>query len=225
VGTAPHVEICLENPRDGRWPQRDNRRSIVSIGNKMSPRRAMRAVREQTMDHTPSGSRGARWRRVAVAMALAGAGWAAQAEGLVLRAPENTGLGQTPSEYALAHSHISANSIRVFGDYYLFDPAHSNLGPALGSLLGGFRVSTGVAGLRQPLSLFDGQLDAARNVPYVGLGYSHLWFTGALSVNADFGLASQNTLSSGLVRAQSLDDAARELRWGPVMAVNVKYSF
>jgi hypothetical protein len=86
-------------------------------------------------------------------------------------------------------------------------------------------------GLGRQTSLFDLQREDTQNLPYVGLGYSHLWFTGQLSLNADFGLASQNASGSGHLRglfgsgAPSLDDVTGELRWAPVMAVNVRYSF
>ena len=83
-------------------------------------------------------------------------------------------------------------SLRVFSDYYFFDPAQGNLGPTLGSLVGGLRASTGVVGLSQPLSLYDARPDPLQSLPYIGLGYSHLWFNSQLSLNADFGLASQN---------------------------------
>ena len=78
--------------------------------------------------------------------------------------------------------------------------------------------------------LFESQPDTAQNLPYLGVGYSHLWFNSQLSLNADFGLASQNASAVGHARgllngSQSLDDVTRELRWAPVMAVNVSYSF
>jgi len=173
---------------------------------------------------TRSGVRKSRWAAVA-ALALASA--ASQAEGLVLHAPENP--LRAPIEM-LARPHVAATSIHLVGDYYFFDPARSELGPALGSFVGGFRASTGVAGFGQPMSLFELQPDAIQNAPYLGLGYSHLWFHSQLSLNADFGLASQNASAAGHLRglltgSQSLDDVTRELRWAPVMTVNVSYSF
>ena len=176
------------------------------------------------MGHSNSVRQSVRW-MAAAALVLAGA--ASQAEGLVLHAPENP--LRAPME-ALAHQHIAATSIHPVSDYFFFDPAKSDLGPVLGSFVGGFRASTGVAGFGQPMSLFDAQPDASQNLPYLGLGYSHLWYNSQLSLNADFGLASQNASAAGHVRGlvngtQSLDDVTRELRWAPVMAVNVSYSF
>jgi len=65
----------------------------------------------------------------------------------------------------------------------------------------------------------------AVDLPYIGLGYSHLWLKSQLSLNADFGLASQVHGHGLLTSASSLDDVASQLRWAPVMAVNVRYSF
>ena len=150
----------------------------------------------------------------------------AQAEGLTLRAQESTYGAHSTAEYALTNSHIPINSIRLFGDYYFFDPAQSNMGPTMSSLVGGFRASTGVVGLTQPMSLYDTRPDSLQNLPYIGLGYSHLWFNSQLSLNADFGLTSQNGHGRGLFgNATSLDDVTSQLRWAPVMAVNVRYSF
>ncbi len=153
-----------------------------------------------------------------------------QAEGLVLRPPDSSTSLHSPSEYAIAHTRMPTNSIRLFGDYYFFDPAHSNMGPTLGSLVGGFRASTGIAAFGQPMTLFDTPLDGAQNQPYLGLGYSQLWFKSQLSLNADFGLASQSASVTGHFRGltsgtQTLDDVTRELRWAPVMALKVSYSF
>lgn len=179
------------------------------------------------MGHSHSARRGVRKSRwvAAVALMLAGAG--SQAEGLVLHAPANP--LRTPIE-SLVRSHMPATSIHLVGDYYFIDPARSDLGPTLGSFVGGFRASTGIVGLGQPMSLFESQPDASQNLPYLGVGYSHLWFNSQLSLNADFGLASQNASAVGHARgllngSQSLDDVTRELRWAPVMAVNVSYSF
>jgi hypothetical protein len=150
----------------------------------------------------------------------------AQAEGLVLRAQESAYGTHSTAEYALTNSHIPINSIRLFGDYYFFDPAQSNMGATMSSLVGGFRASTGVVGLTQQMSLYDARPDSLQNLPYFGLGYSHLWFNSQLSLNADFGLASQNGRGHGLFgNAASLDDVTSQLRWAPVMAVNVRYSF
>jgi hypothetical protein len=178
------------------------------------------------MGTTHSARRGVRWSHRTAALALVGFAAGAQAEGLSVHS-QATPLGtHTVAEYALTNLRQPTDSIRLLGDYYFFDPANSNLGPAMSSLLGGFRASTGVLGLAQPLSLYDTRPDTLQNLPYIGLGYSHLWFKSQLSLNADFGLASGNvhgrTLFSG---NQSLDDVTSQLRWAPVMAVNVRYSF
>ena len=179
------------------------------------------------MGHSNSTRDGVRWSRRVAATVLLLAGAGSQAEGLVLHAPENP--LRMPAE-SLARPHMPATSIRLVGDYYFFDPTRSDLGPTLGSFVGGFRASTGIAGFGQPMSLFDAQPESSQNLPYLGLGYSHLWFNSQLSLNADFGLASQNASALGHARgllngSQSLDDVTRELRWAPVMAVNVSYSF
>ena len=164
-------------------------------------------------------------RRAAALAILAATALGAQAEGLVLRAYENPTATHTGSEYALTNSHIPGSSIRLLGDYYFSEPAQATLGPTTGSLLEGFRASTGVVGLAQPLSLFDTRPDPLQNLPYIGLGYSHLWFKSQLSLNADFGLASQTHGRGLLSSPSSLDDVTSQLRWAPVMAVNVRYSF
>jgi len=149
----------------------------------------------------------------------------AQAEGLMLRAQEGTYPAHPAAEYALTSSHISTNSIHLLGDYWFFDPAHSNMGPTMSSLVGGFRASTGLVGLAQPLSLYESRPDPLQSLPYIGLGYSHLWFNSQLSLNADFGLASQAHGHGLLTSPSSLDEVTNQLRWAPVMAVNVRYSF
>jgi len=184
------------------------------------------AIREPTMGSSGSTVRRTRAGRQAAAFAiLAATALGASAEGLILRAYENPTGTHTGSEYALTNSHIAGSSIRLFGDYYFFDPAQSNMGPTMSSLVGGFHVSTGLVGLAQPLSLYDSRPDALQNLPYVGLGYSHLWFNSQLSLNADFGLASQAHGRGLLSSPSSLDDVTSQLRWAPVMAVNVRYSF
>ena len=150
----------------------------------------------------------------------------ARAEGLTLRAQESSYGTHAAAEYALTNYRAPANSIHLFGDYYFFDPAQSNMGPTMSSLVGGFRASTGIVGLSQPISLYETRPDPLQNLPYIGLGYSHLYFNSQLSLNADFGLASQNGHGRGLFGSPtSLDDVTNQLRWAPVMAVNVRYSF
>ncbi len=178
------------------------------------------------MGHSLSTGRRARAsHRIAALALLTALTGGAHAEGLSLRTLEG-GYGTHPTaEYALTNFHAPASSIRLFGDYYFFDPAQGNMGPTLGSLVGGFRASTGVVGLAPPLTLFETRPDPLQNVPYIGLGYSHLWFNSQLSLNADFGLASQNHGHGLFNSASSLDDVTSQLRWAPVMAVNVRYSF
>ena len=164
--------------------------------------------------------------RAAALAILAASMLGAHAEGLVLRTQETVAGTHAGNEYALTTtSHIPASSIRLFGDYYFFDPAQSNMGPTMSSLVGGFRASTGVVGLAQPLSLYDARPDPLQSLPYIGLGYSHLWFNSQLSLNADFGLASQAHGRGLFASPSSLDDVTSQLRWAPVMAVNVRYSF
>jgi len=149
----------------------------------------------------------------------------AQAQGSALRSQEGAYPQHTAAEYALTNNRGAPGGLRVFGDYYFFDGAPGNLGPTLRSLVGGLRASTGVVGLSQPLSLYETRPDPLQSLPYIGLGYSHLWFNSQLSLNADFGLASQ-THGHGLFNSPSgLDDANTQLHWSPVMAVNLRYSF
>jgi len=179
------------------------------MGRKHSTRRATRAPLQAT---------------ALVALAVAAMG--AQAEGLMLRAQESSYSPHSSAEYALTNAHPQVNSsIRLFGDYYFFDPSQGSMGPALGSLFGGFRASTGIVGLSQPLSLYEARPDALQSLPYIGLGYSHLWFNSQLRVNADFGLSSPNHGHGLLSSPNSLDDVTNQLRWAPVMAVNVRYAF
>ena len=163
--------------------------------------------------------------KAAVLAILAGSAMCVQAEGLTLHAQESSYATRAASEYALTNYHAPASSIHLFGDYYFFDPAHSNMGPALGSLVGGFRASTGVVGLVPPMSLYETRPDPLQSLPYIGLGYSHLYFNSQLSLNADFGLASQNHGHGLFNSASGLEDVTSQLRWAPVMAVNVRYSF
>ena len=174
---------------------------------------------DSTRRHARAALQGA---TLATLMAIA---LGAQAEGLTLRAQEGPGLGRSLPEYALTNYHVSTNSIRLFGDYYFFEPTQGSPGSTLGSLMGGFRASTGVVGLSPSASLYEARPDALQSLPYVGLGYSHLWFTGQLSLNADFGLASQNHGRGLFNSASALDDVTSQVRWAPVMAVNMRYSF
>ncbi len=178
------------------------------------------------MGHSQSTRRIARPALRAAAMAtLVASAMGVQAEGLTLKSKESAYGNHSPAEYALTNFHAPANSIRVVGDYYFFDPSQGALGPVLGSLVGGFRASTGVVGLAQPMSLYETRPESLQNLPYIGLGYSHLLFNSQLSLNADFGLAEQNHGNGLFTNASSLDDVTSQLRWAPVMAVNVRYSF
>jgi hypothetical protein len=153
-------------------------------------------------------------------LALAVLTTVSQAQGLTQRTQEVPTASHLSSEYALTNFHSSGSSIRLFGDYYFFDPSRAGTG-----LLGGLRASTGIVGLAQPLSLYETRPDPLQNLPYVGLGYSHLYFNSQLSLNADFGLASQNHGHGLFNSASSLDDVTSQLRWAPIMAVNMRYSF
>lgn len=177
------------------------------------------------MGHSHSARHGVRWSHLAAAAALLAATLGVQAEGLMLRAQEAPVGLHSPAEYALTNVRQPANEIHVLGDYYFFDPAQSNMGPTLGSLVGGFRASTGVVGLAQPMSLYESRPESLQGAPYIGLGYSHLWFKSQLSLNADFGLASQNHGHGLFSGPGNLDEITSQLRWAPVMAVNVRYSF
>jgi hypothetical protein len=159
--------------------------------------------------------------RVAALATLAVLTMGAQAEGLTLRSPESSYTPHTATEYALTNAHPQSTSLRLVGDYYFFDPAQGNMSP----MLGGLRASTGVVGLAQPMTLYEARPDPLQNLPYVGLGYSHVYLKSQLSLNADFGLASQNHGHGLFNSASSLDDVTSQLRWAPVMAVNVRYSF
>jgi hypothetical protein len=173
---------------------------------------------------------------LASAFALLGA---AHAQGLDLRGSYSPNVWRPSSAtnafagLSLARSHPNTASLHLFSDYYFYDPsAHpeSSIGPTLGNVIGGFRASTGVAGTSSAISLFENQPDPAQNLPYLGIGYSHLWLNNTLSLNADMGLASQNPWAMNHLRGlptgtQSLDDVTRDLRWAPVMAVNLSYSF
>ena len=172
----------------------------------------------------PSLSTTRRARAAALAI-LAATTLGVRAEGLVLRGYENPTTTHAGSEYALTNSHLPTGSIHLLGDYYFVDPNQTSLGPATSSLVGGFRASTGVVSLAQPLSLYETRPDPLQSLPYIGLGYSHLWFKSQLSLNADFGLASQTHGHGLLTSPSSLDDVTSQLRWAPVMAVNVRYSF
>ena len=164
--------------------------------------------------------------QIAALAILAALSLGARAQGATpLRTLEGEYPLHTPAEYALTNNQSTNGSLRVFSDYYFFDGAPANMGPTLVNVVGGLRASTGVVGLPRPLSLYDSRPDPLQNLPYIGLGYSHLWFNSQLSLNADFGLASQTHGHGLFSSASTLDDANGQLHWSPVMAVNVRYSF
>jgi len=167
------------------------------------------------------------WLGLAAAALLALAAGASQAQGsgqLLLRpAAEGPDAQRSPTELAILRAAIRPAPVRLFGDYFFFDGAATPGG-------GGLRASSGLISAPRPWSLFDAQSDAPLNQPYLGLGYSKLWLNSQLSLNADFGLASQNPGGISRMRnilsgPQTLDDTVRDLRWAPVMAVHVSYAF
>jgi hypothetical protein len=174
---------------------------------------------------------------VAILMAACVLPGAPRAQGLDLRGAESPNVWRPTSAanafagLSLAPAPTSPTSLHLFSDYYFIDPARTGLGPRMTSLFGGFRASTGFTGPSQPLSLFDRAPDASQSLPYLGLGYSHLWLNNTLSLKADLGLSSQNPWVANHLRGtpppgtQNLDDVTRDLRWAPVMAVNLSYSF
>lgn len=176
-----------------------------------------------------------RARLLALATLLAACGAGAQAQSLPLGQVDAPSAWR-PTSPSNAFAGLSlarartGSSLHLFNDYYFYDPARGSLGPMLGSILGGFRASTGAAGQMAPLSLFENLPESAQSLPYLGLGYSHLWLNNALSVNADLGLASQNPWGSARLHSSangtpSLDDVTRDLRWAPVMSVSLGFSF
>ncbi len=178
------------------------------------------------MGHAYStGRRSRAGHQVAALAMLAALTMGAEAQGTALRTLEGVYPQHTAAEYALTNNPSTSGSLRVFNDYYFFEGSQGNLGPTLGNVVGGLRASTGVVGLSRPLSLYDTRPDPLQSLPYIGLGYSHLWFNSQLSLNADFGLASQSHGHGLFSSASTLDDANGQLHWAPVMAVNVRYSF
>lgn len=170
--------------------------------------------------------RGRPWATVVLGWVLLSTG---HAEGLVIRSDHGP-----PSTRALelisARIGAPENSLRAFGDYFFFsaepaDPGASSAGP-----VSGFRATGGMVPTR-PWGPMLGELNTASpSMPYVGLGYSGVWLKNHLTLNADFGLASQSSSATAPWQRpwsaySSLDEVTRALRWGPVMAVNVNYAF
>jgi hypothetical protein len=192
---------------------------------------------ESAMGHSHSTSQPrfrASFAAAAILLAALAPLGAAHAQGLDLRGAENPNVWRPTSAanafagLSLAPAPLSPNSLHLFSDYYFIDPARTDLSPKMTSLFGGFRASTGFTGPSQPLSLFDRSPEASQALPYLGLGYSHLWLNNTLSVKADLGLSSQNPWVASHLRGTptpTLDDVTRDLRWAPVMAVNLSYSF
>jgi len=193
---------------------------------------------ESAMGHSHSTCHPRSWApfgATAFLLAVSALFGAARAQGLDLRGAVNPNVWR-PTSAANAFSGLSLAPIpsfptspRLFSEYYFVDP-HTDLSPRMTSLFGGFRASTGFTEPSQPLSLFDRAPDTSQALPYLGLGYSHLWLNNTLSLKADLGLASQNPWTASHLRGtpapgQTLEDVTRELRWAPVMAVNLSYSF
>jgi hypothetical protein len=147
----------------------------------------------------------------------------ARAEGLVQRDTEGPSALRSPTETAIARDAATPTPLRL-GDYFLF----GRVGPE-GTSPSGLRFSSGLFGPQRPFTLFESPLDTPPAQPYLGLGYSRAWMKSQLSVNADVGMTSPGggsmRLRSVMGGNQTLDEAVRDLRWSPVMAVNVKYAF
>jgi hypothetical protein len=184
---------------------------------------------EQPAD-APQGTGTIRGRHgVVLALAL-GASFAtsvafAQAEGTAQRETEGPAALRTPTEQAIFRDSNPATPLRL-GDFFLFDRGRPE-----GMAPSGLRLSTGLFGPSKPMTLFDSpQLDAAASQAYLGLGYTRAWMKSQLSLSADVGMTSPTTNTMSRLRgvmtgSQNLDDAMRDLRWSPVMAVNVNYAF
>lgn len=157
---------------------------------------------------------------------LAAAGAAsAQGEGLVQRETEGPAALRSLTEAAIARESAAAAPLRL-GDFFLFDH-----GRTPGESPTGLRLSSGLFGPQKPFTLFDAQVADPPSQPYLGLGYSRgngprsPW-----SLSADVGFTSPSgnngqRLRGVLTGTQGLEDAMRDLRWSPVMAVNVRYAF
>jgi hypothetical protein len=158
------------------------------------------------------------------ALALLGALAVSQAQGLAQRETDGPNALRPPTEAAIARETAQAAPLRL-GDYFLFGGPRAEGTPA-----NGMRLSTGLFGPLHPFTLFDAPLADPAPQPYLGLGYSRAWQRSGLSLSADVGVTSPASNGAARVRgvlggSQNLDDAVRDLRWSPVMAVNVNYAF
>ncbi len=169
----------------------------------------------------PSPSGRTSWVLFVLATALA-AGAQAQAPSPD-RDADGPAASRSPTETAILRDAAPVAPLRL-GNFYLFDR-----GP-VGAPPSGLRLSSGLFGPSRPVTLFESAIYAPPSQAYLGLGYSQQLLKSQLSLSADMGMTSPGGMSGAHVRGmftgtQSLDDAVRELRWSPVMAVNVMYAF
>lgn len=149
---------------------------------------------------------------------------AAQSEGLVQRPTEGPMAFRSATEAAIARDGLAVAPLRL-GDIFLFSHAGADgLAPS------GLRFSSGLFGPQRPFTLFESAFDPSPSQPYLGLGYSRAWPKSQVSLEADLGLTSSSggngaRLRNLLTGGQNVDDAFRDFRWSPVMAVAVKYAF
>jgi hypothetical protein len=179
----------------------------------------------QSRQRTPA--RTGAWR---IALAVVGTAVAtsafAQAEGTAQLQTTGPAALRTPTEQAIVRDSSPAAPLRL-GDFFLFDRNRPE-----GMAPSGLRFSTGLFGPQKPMTLFDSPiLEAPASQAYLGLGYTRAWMKSQLSLSADVGMTSpatsgtMNRLRNVMTGGQNLDDAMRDLRWSPVMAVNVNYAF
>jgi len=135
---------------------------------------------------------------------------------------------------------LSAN---LLGDYYLTRSGFTSLSGGLratgGMLMGPLSMSQSSGGL----ALGSGPVSAGRrsyalsavdsaepsaNLSYVGIGYTGRMHNSGLAFSADLGVmsGSYNTgLRLGRTYAQGFDDAARDLRFKPLLQLGLAYSY
>lgn len=165
---------------------------------------------------------------LAVAFTSASSVAAAQGSTVTTRELDGTAVLRSPAEVAIARDLTLGAPLRLT-DYYPFGHL-----AVPGRAPSGLRLSGGLYGPQRPFTLFESQVDASPSQAYLGLGYSRAWSRSTLgsgfSINADLGVTSPSANNGARLRgllngSQGLDDTMRDLRWSPVMAVNVKYSF
>jgi len=190
--------------------------------------------------------------RCTALIALALAASHAAAEGLSIR-PDTVvwprwqaRVGLTTAPRAELGTITQLQSARLFGDYYFTGP-----GFGAGRVGGGLRATSGLLsgspavalsaptlpsreGLafnlstRQTQTAFDGSVDTAAPVPYLGVGYTGVSLRGRWGFSADVGLMGQGSglrLARSATAPQTLDDLLRDLRLTPVLQLGVSYSF